>query len=93
MKTYGENDVKSKLDKLQGWKFSDNGIEKTYEFEDFVQAFGFMSSAAILAEKHFHHPEWSNVYNKVNVRLTTHDEGGLTDKDLELAEAFDKVLA
>ena len=78
---------------MQGWIFVNDGIEKDYKFKDFVQAFGFMSSCAILAEKVNHHPEWSNVYNNVSVRLTTHDEGGLTDKDFDLALAFDALLS
>lgn len=66
-------------------------IHKIYSFPDFVTAFGWMTRAAILAEKQNHHPEWSNVYNKVEVTLTSHDVGGLTMRDLRLAEAFDAL--
>ena len=92
MKTYDKQAATAKLAGLAGWTFHDKGIEKSYKFRDFVEAFGFMSRAAILAEKANHHPEWSNVYNKVEVRLSTHDAGGLTDKDFDLAAQFDGLL-
>ncbi len=68
-----------------------DAIEKTYLFNDFNQAFGFMVRIALHAEQMDHHPEWFNVYNKVNVVLTTHDAGGVTDKDLNLAQIMDKI--
>jgi 4a-hydroxytetrahydrobiopterin dehydratase len=92
MKTYDEQSAAGRLASLAGWTFRNKGIEKTYRFRDFVEAFGFMSRAAILAEKANHHPEWANVYNKVDVRLSTHDAGGLTDKDFDLATQFDALL-
>lgn len=67
------------------------GLTRTFTFADFVTAFGFMSSAAIVAEKMNHHPEWFNVYNRVEVRLSTHDAGGITDLDFELAERMSKL--
>lgn len=88
-----EETVQPMLAQLEGWAWVDGGIEKTYTFRDFTTAFGWMVSAAILAEKHNHHPEWSNVYNRVSVRLTTHDAGGLTDKDIGLATAFEGIFA
>jgi len=90
MKTYNSEEAKGKLSELPGWKFDNDGIEKTYIFSNFVSAFGFMSQAAILSEKANHHPEWSNVYNKVSIRLSTHDAGGLTDKDFSLAKQFEE---
>ena len=66
-----------------------DGIERHYVFRDFTEAFGFMARVALLAEKADHHPEWSNVYNKVDVRLTTHDAGGLSARDFALARAID----
>lgn len=92
MKTYDEQAATEKLSGWEGWTFQNKGIEKTYRFRDFVEAFGFMSRAAILAEKANHHPEWFNVYNKVEVRLSTHDAGGLTDLDFDLAAQFDGLL-
>ncbi len=74
------------------WHYNNNGIEKKFIFLDFINAFGFMSQVAILSEKKNHHPEWSNVYNKVNIRLTTHDQGGITNMDFDLAQAIDLVF-
>lgn len=93
MKTYNEQEAQSRLQDLPDWNFNNNGIEKTYLFKDFVQAFGFMTQVAILAEKANHHPEWFNVYNKVEVRLSTHDYGGLTDMDLDLAKKMEALAA
>lgn len=75
------------------WKESDNKLTRTVEFKDFVEAFGFMSKVAILAEKMNHHPNWSNVYNKVSIELTTHDAGDtVTEKDRKLASAIDELI-
>jgi len=76
-----------------GWTTADDGkaIEKTFKFKNFVEAFGFMARAAIHAEKLNHHPEWFNVYSKVEVRLTTHDAGGLSELDVKLATAMDDL--
>ncbi|HLT07388.1 MAG TPA: 4a-hydroxytetrahydrobiopterin dehydratase [Cyclobacteriaceae bacterium] len=72
------------------WKEEDNKLKKTFEFTDFTEAFAFMVRVAFLAEKHNHHPNWSNVYNKVFIELTTHDKGNIvTDKDHQLAKAID----
>jgi 4a-hydroxytetrahydrobiopterin dehydratase len=81
----------SALNGLQGWREDParDAIVKTFVFRDFVEAFGFMTQAALVAERMDHHPEWSNVYKTVNVLLTTHDAGGLTMKDIELARAMD----
>lgn len=76
------------------WKETDNKLSRTIEFTDFVEAFGFMTQVAIIAEKMNHHPNWSNVYNKVSFELTTHDDGNkVTDKDRTLAKAIDDILA
>lgn len=66
-------------------------ITKTFVFKNFVQAFGFMTQSALWAEKWNHHPEWSNVYKTVSVTLTTHDSGGLTEKDVKLAHKMDEI--
>ena len=79
--------------KLDGWSRKDDGIEKTFVFSDFVAAFGWMSSVALVAERMNHHPEWFNVYKTVQVRLSTHDAGGLTSLDCELAAAMDQMAA
>ena len=75
------------------WKEENNRLIRVFEFENFVEAFGFMSSVALVAEKMGHHPNWSNVYNKVTIELTTHDAGnGVTQKDRSLAKAIDKLV-
>jgi 4a-hydroxytetrahydrobiopterin dehydratase len=78
-----------------GWNMTDgrDAIAKTFVFRNFVEAWGFMSRAALWAEKLDHHPEWSNVYKTVNVTLTTHDAGGLTDLDVRLASKMDALSA
>tara|TARA_Y100000590_G_scaffold457022_2_gene608762 strand:+ start:112 stop:402 length:291 start_codon:yes stop_codon:yes gene_type:complete len=82
------------LENLTGWSEADNGkaITKIFEFKNFKQAFGFMSQAALKAEQMDHHPEWSNVYNKVDVTLSTHDAGGVTELDIQLAAFMDDVF-
>jgi len=74
------------------WKVIDDGkkIKKTFKFKSFIEAFSFMSKIAIYAEKKDHHPEWSNVYNKVEICLTTHDAGGITEKDVDLINFIEK---
>jgi 4a-hydroxytetrahydrobiopterin dehydratase len=74
------------------WKEENNCLTRTFIFQDFVQAFGFMTQVAMLAEQHNHHPNWSNVYNKVVIQLSTHDAGNVvTQKDWNLAAAIDKT--
>lgn len=74
------------------WDEQDDMLIKTFEFADFVQAFGFMTRVAIVAEKVNHHPTWSNTWNKVEIKLTTHDAGNkVTEKDRSLAQAIDKL--
>lgn len=74
------------------WTEKDNKLTKTFEFKDFIEAFGFMTKVAIEAEKMNHHPNWSNVWNKVSFELTTHDAGNtVTEKDRKLAEIIDKL--
>lgn len=81
------------LAELPHWTLSEdrNAIERTFTFRSFARAFGFMASAAILAEKMNHHPTWTNTYNKVDVLLTTHDAGGLTELDFKLARKLDRL--
>ena len=73
------------------WTEKDNSLQASFEFKDFVDAFAFMSKVALIAEKMDHHPEWFNVYNRVDVTLSTHDAGGLTELDVELAAAIDRL--
>lgn len=75
------------------WKEENNRLIRSFEFKNFVDAFGFMTKVALIAEKMDHHPNWSNVYNKVVIELTTHDAGNIvTEKDKKLAAAIDKLL-
>ena len=75
------------------WKEENNALHRNFEFKDFSEAFAFMTRVALLAEKHDHHPEWSNVYNKVKIKLNTHDAGDIvTEKDRKLAAAKDKLV-
>jgi 4a-hydroxytetrahydrobiopterin dehydratase len=82
------------LSRLDGWHAADDrdAIEKEFRFKDFNAAFGFMSRVALYAERHDHHPEWFNVYNRVEVTLTTHDAGGVSDKDVALAHFMDEAF-
>ncbi len=79
---------------LPGWALDPDGlcISRSFKFADFIAAFGFMSRVALLAERADHHPEWSNVYNRVEIRLTTHDCGGLSGRDMKLAAKIDGLL-
>jgi len=81
------------LAKLIGWTEvpGRDAITKQFRFDDFHHAFGFMATAAIVADKMNHHPEWTNIYNKVDITLSTHDAGGVTELDIMLAEAMDKL--
>ncbi len=80
---------------LPKWKLSRDGkaIERKLEFVDFSEAFGFMTRVAIMAEKRDHHPEWFNVYNRVEITLTTHDAGGLSLRDVKMARRIDELVA
>ena len=86
-----DEQVAGRLSELTAWKRAGSAIGRTFEFPDFVAAFGWMSSVALIAERMNHHPEWKNVYNRVAVELTTHDAGGITGLDFELAEAMDRL--
>ena len=83
------------LSRLEGWTAVDgrDAIAKSFRFKDFNAAFGFMGRVALLCEKLDHHPEWSNVYGRVDVVLTTHDAGGVTERDVRLAQFMDEVAA
>tara|TARA_B100001109_G_C18480200_1_gene297593 strand:- start:148 stop:435 length:288 start_codon:yes stop_codon:yes gene_type:complete len=80
------------IKKNPSWLIEDKSIKKEFKFDNFIDAFGFMSKVALLAEKMDHHPNWQNTYNKVNIELTTHDKGGITKNDTKLAESIDKLI-
>lgn len=81
------------LAELPGWTYQDGKISREYRFSDFVAAFGFMSSMALVSEAMGHHPEWFNVYNRVTIALVTHDAGGITQKDIDWAKRAQQLTA
>jgi len=87
-------DIQERLESLSGWSFDENKscIEKSFAFKDFSEAFAFMTRVALAAEKMDHHPDWSNVYNRVHVGLNSHDAGGVTKRDFKLAKAIEALL-
>jgi 4a-hydroxytetrahydrobiopterin dehydratase len=89
MTTYNEQTVNSELLKLKAWDFENNAIVKHFKFDTFSQALGFIVQVGLVAEKCNHHPELFNVYNKVTIRLSTHDANAVTQKDIDLAKAID----
>lgn len=87
-------EAEAEMATLEGWEFSREGeaIRREFKFADFVEAWGFMARVAMLAEKADHHPEWSNVYGRVEIELTTHDAGGLSERDFALASQIDILM-
>lgn len=87
-------DVKKQIAHLMGWHVSPDGlkIQKSFTFHNFQEAFGFMTRVALEAEKMNHHPEWTNIYNRVDITLTTHDLGGISPKDIELATKIEGII-
>ena len=92
--TVDAREAQERLSALPGWELRPDGkaIECSYSFRNFSEAFGFMTRAALVAEKLNHHPEWFNVYKRVDVVLTTHDTGGLTELDFKLASAMNRIV-
>jgi len=87
-----EQEITAGVGALQGWAVVNGKLHKEFHFKNFIQAFGFMTKVALIAESMNHHPDWSNVYNKVIIDLVTHDLGGLGTYDLEFASKIDKLL-
>ena len=92
MMRLSESDIDEELKKLSGWNVKDGKLHKEFEFDNFNQAFGFMTRAAMEIEKMNHHPEWFNVYNRITVNLTTHEAGGITNNDVNLAKILNSLL-
>lgn len=88
-----DKEIESEVNKLPGWKVVNGKLSKSFEFKDFPEAFSFMTRVAMHAEKMNHHPEWFNVYNKVNIDLVTHDLNGISNYDMKLANAINKIQA
>lgn len=93
--TLNSTQLSQALENLNGWTAGEDqkSIKKEFKFKNFTQAWGFMSQVALKAEKMDHHPDWSNTYNTVTVCLSTHDKGGVTEKDTSLAEFMDRVVS
>ena len=92
MMKLSETQITDELKKLEGWEIKDNKLHKEFHFDSFNQAFGFMTRAAMEIEKMNHHPEWFNVYNRITVDLTTHDAGGITNNDVNLARILNSLV-
>jgi 4a-hydroxytetrahydrobiopterin dehydratase len=87
-----DEEISQQVVKLDGWKVVHGKINKTFKFDDFVQAFAFMTKVAMEAEKMNHHPEWFNVYDTVRIDLVTHDVGGISDYDIKLAKTIERTF-
>ena len=88
-----DSEIEEALNELEGWTLQNGKLNRDFKFANFVEAFGFMTSAAIEAEKMNHHPEWFNVYSKVNVQLVTHSADGVTDLDVDLAKKMNTLAS
>lgn len=85
------SEVSARLTGLPGWAFRGGKLHREFRFHDFAEAFAFMTRVAAVAERHAHHPDWSNAYNRLTIDLWTHDAGGVTDLDCALAEAISRL--
>ena len=92
MTKFSDSEIHSALQDRKDWTLVNGKLHREYKFPDFVHAFSFMTGAALIAEAMGHHPEWSNVYNRVTIDLTTHDAGGISAKDFDLAAKLDALL-
>jgi 4a-hydroxytetrahydrobiopterin dehydratase len=92
MEVLKKEDIEKALEHLDGWEYNEKSIQTTIEFKDFKEAFSAMTRIAFEAEAQQHHPEWTNVYNQVEISLSTHDAGGVTQKDIEMATTIETLL-
>jgi len=92
MKKLTENEVNAALENLEGWSFAENAIHTSLEFENFKEAFSMMTRIAFEAENAQHHPEWTNVFNELSISLSTHDAGGVTQKDIDMAKTIEAII-
>ncbi|MET0468336.1 MAG: 4a-hydroxytetrahydrobiopterin dehydratase [Aeromicrobium sp.] len=93
MTSYSDAQIEEALDGLPGWSQEGEAIVKSFEFTDFTAAVAFIQRAAGPIDEMNHHPEWTNVYNRVDIRLTSHDVGGVTDRDVQLARVIERLAA
>ena len=87
-----DDEIDTQLAEAPGWERRENALHREFEFADFTAAFGFMASVACVAERLFHHPEWSNVWNKVSINISNHSAGGITEIDFEFVKRVNKLL-
>ena len=87
-----KEELKELVAKIPGWKINSDHIEREFDFDDFIEAFSFMTKIALICEKHNHHPNWENVYSKVIIKLSTHDLGGITNLDQIIASGINEIF-
>ncbi|CAN5344280.1 4a-hydroxytetrahydrobiopterin dehydratase [soil metagenome] len=92
MRKLTDEEINEHLETLDGWDFTENGIQTSFEFENFKEAFTLMTRIAFEAESMDHHPNWTNVYNTLEITLITHAAGGITDRDIKLARAIEQIV-
>lgn len=92
MKKLSEQEINNNLEDLKGWEYKDDAIHTSLEFENFKEAFSVMTRIAFEAEDQQHHPEWTNIYNELSISLSTHEAGGITEKDFRLARSIEKII-
>lgn len=92
MKKLTEKEIEEKLTHMDGWSYSEDALHTSFEFENFKEAFTLMTRIAFEAEAQNHHPDWSNVFNQLEITLSTHDAGGVTEKDFKLAQAIEAIV-
>ncbi|MEJ2585161.1 MAG: 4a-hydroxytetrahydrobiopterin dehydratase [Robiginitalea sp.] len=93
MEKLSTSEIEKRLQQLEGWEFNENALETTFEFQNFREAFTLMTRIAFECEALNHHPEWTNVYNQLHIRLSTHDAGGVTEKDFKLARLVEDLVS
>ncbi|SHI51642.1 4a-hydroxytetrahydrobiopterin dehydratase [Mesonia phycicola] len=92
MSKLSEKEISDKLQDLEGWEFQENALQTKFEFENFKETFSIMTRIAFEAEAQQHHPEWTNVYNTLSISLSTHDAGGVTEKDFQMAKTIESII-
>ncbi len=92
MKKLSEAEINQRLEKLEGWQYEENSIQTKFEFENFKETFSIMTRIAFEAEAQQHHPEWTNIFNTLSITLSTHDAGGVTEKDFKMAETIENLI-
>ncbi len=93
MEALNTSEIEKGLQELEGWEYNENALETTFEFQNFKEAFTLMTRIAFECEALNHHPDWTNVYNRLHIRLSTHDAGGVTEKDFKLARLIEELVS